>query len=171
MDKDARAAAWRVINAAILASSPPSVTPEMRTDYTWYPKTSRGQQNVSRLGEALSKVQGHLCASCGMPMYGKRPPMRASVDHVVPKGKGGSNDIGNLVAMHVDCNNKKADRMPTGCERLWLEVIRAKWAEVPTKPELLALKANENGLPERIGRCAEEPLRPHFAAPLRAARS
>lgn len=69
----------------------------------------------------LLKRQHGRCGICG---YRIRSIKHASIDHVVPKSKGGD-DYGNRVVAHVACNTRKADRMPTGCELLWLEVSKA----------------------------------------------
>ena len=35
-----------------------------------------------------------------------------TLDHYIPKSKGGSDDFSNLVSCCGDCNNKKGDKMP-----------------------------------------------------------
>jgi 5-methylcytosine-specific restriction endonuclease McrA len=37
-----------------------------------------------------------------------------TVDHVIPRSKGGTNHQSNMVAMCHDCNQAKADRLPAG---------------------------------------------------------
>jgi len=51
--------------------------------------------------------QGGLCWLCRKPMRAKD----ATVDHVVPRARGGSNARGNLVAAHARCNVKKGARV------------------------------------------------------------
>jgi hypothetical protein len=37
-------------------------------------------------------------------------PMGPSIDHVVPRSKGGTNDLANLRLTHWTCNNKRGNR-------------------------------------------------------------
>lgn len=48
------------------------------------------------------------CLYCGIPLdkYG------ASIDHLIPRAKGGTNDLDNLVLSCKDCNNDKKDMLP-----------------------------------------------------------
>jgi len=96
------------------------------------PKAQRPKR-IRRYGEALPLLkrmvieQAGRCASCGQPLTlensdrGECP----TVDHVVPRARGGANR-GNRVAMHGRCNNLKSDRMPNGCERLMLIVVNTR---------------------------------------------
>lgn len=52
---------------------------------------------------------GRVCRYCGRAA--------TTVDHVVPKIKGGSDDLGNLVAACVRCNTSKGDRPAPGRRR------------------------------------------------------
>ncbi|MGK9369051.1 HNH endonuclease [Melioribacter sp. Ez-97] len=54
----------------------------------------------------ILKRDGHRCAYCG------RGDLPLTVDHVVPKSRGGSDTWENLVAACLPCNNKKGDRTP-----------------------------------------------------------
>lgn len=47
----------------------------------------------------------HRCAYCGRGA--------ATVDHVLPRSRGGSDTWDNLVACCIRCNNQKGDRTPT----------------------------------------------------------
>lgn len=46
-------------------------------------------------------------------------PNRATVDHVVPKSKGGSNRIDNLVTACARCNTAKGNRAWPGMPKKW----------------------------------------------------
>lgn len=46
----------------------------------------------------------------------------ATVDHVVPRSKGGLNRNNRLLACRP-CNEKKADRLPKPCELLYLRAV------------------------------------------------
>lgn len=50
----------------------------------------------------------HACRYCG----GMAPDVKLTVDHVMPKALGGSDDPSNLVAACRDCNYGKASTMP-----------------------------------------------------------
>lgn len=50
----------------------------------------------------------HACRYCGQ----MAPEVKLTVDHVMPKALGGSDDPGNLVAACRDCNSGKASTMP-----------------------------------------------------------
>lgn len=63
------------------------------------PGTAAGR----RIREYLIKRQEGKCAYCG------REDQRLSVDHIIPRAKGGSARIGNLAIVCVDCNSRKAD--------------------------------------------------------------
>lgn len=52
----------------------------------------------------------HYCGSQG----------KLTLDHVVPRSKGGGNSLGNLVACCPECNGKKADLDP---EQWWDKVM------------------------------------------------
>lgn len=62
-----------------------------------------------------------ICRYCG------RTWEIMTVDHVIPRSKGGTNDPENLVAACQPCNSLKADRTPeeAGMELSWKEVPRA----------------------------------------------
>jgi len=86
----------------------------------------------------LLEAQNNHCGICGTrlpPFKGVMladPMTRPTIDHVVPRSKGGRN-YRNIVAAHERCNNRKADRMPTGCELLWLNVVNSKLTPSPTR--------------------------------------
>lgn len=82
----------------------------------------------------IARAQGGLCAGCAQPLNlaKKTKPSHAdapTIDHVAAKSGGGSPHLGNVIVMHRKCNNRKADRAPTGCERLWLETVNAKLSD------------------------------------------
>ena len=54
----------------------------------------------------ILRRDGHKCAYCG------RSDLTLTIDHVVPKARGGGDTWENLVAACVKCNNKKGDRTP-----------------------------------------------------------
>jgi 5-methylcytosine-specific restriction endonuclease McrA len=59
------------------------------------------------------------CGICGLPIVKES---QITQDHVVSKAKGGSNER-NSVPAHGPCNQRKANRDPTGCELIALMVV------------------------------------------------
>lgn len=49
------------------------------------------------------------CRYCGEKLLRKA---EATVDHVIPRSRGGSNKMSNLVTACVPCNQGKADKLP-----------------------------------------------------------
>ncbi|MBI5729965.1 MAG: HNH endonuclease [Ignavibacteriales bacterium] len=54
----------------------------------------------------ILKRDGHKCAYCG------RADLPLTLDHVIPRSKGGDDSWENLVAACLPCNNRKGDRTP-----------------------------------------------------------
>jgi len=63
----------------------------------------------------LMKIWGNKCVYCGVPVF-IRPnnvnKAKATVDHFIPKSKGGGLGINNLVLCCVSCNSAKTNTMP-----------------------------------------------------------
>lgn len=62
----------------------------------------------------LADRDGTACGICGLvvDMTLRAPdPRRASVDHILPRALGGSNDPENLQLAHLRCNSGKRDRV------------------------------------------------------------
>ena len=65
-----------------------------------------GKRNAIILFNII-KYKRLTCELCGKPL-GKRS--RKTLDHRVPKCRGGSNDFDNLQLAHYGCNHAKADK-------------------------------------------------------------
>lgn len=52
----------------------------------------------------LCQADALTCALCGEPITKRH---EISVDHIVPKSKGGATDYHNFQPAHARCNNKK----------------------------------------------------------------
>lgn len=65
---------------------------------------------------------GHCCQYCGQSL----PPSQLSIDHVVPRSRGGETSWENIVASCVGCNTKKGGRTP--------QEARMKLNTTPKKP-------------------------------------
>jgi 5-methylcytosine-specific restriction endonuclease McrA len=66
----------------------------------------RPQKRVVLTRRNIVKRDGHRCQYCGQ----SRTAM--TVDHVIPKNRGGDDSWENLVCACVRCNNRKGDRTP-----------------------------------------------------------
>jgi 5-methylcytosine-specific restriction endonuclease McrA len=74
------------------------------------------------LVERIAEIQGHRCSLCGRS-FGNGPDA-PTVEHVVPRARGGRNARNRLVA-HSACNNAKGDRMPSQRELVLLANVNA----------------------------------------------
>jgi 5-methylcytosine-specific restriction endonuclease McrA len=52
----------------------------------------------------------------GMCMYCGKKTLELTLDHIIPRSRGGLNTWENLVAACGDCNRKKGDRTPAECD-------------------------------------------------------
>ena len=78
---------------------------------------------------AIWKMQNLRCAGCGeraYPHLGNGHSRQLTIDEVVPRAKGGKRELGNQLVMHQACNAKKADRLPNGCDLIWLALVNAR---------------------------------------------
>lgn len=75
-----------------------------------------------RYGKKLISIHGNYCYYCGEELVepreidpnfdfcGKDVRMMATVDHVIPRSKGGKTNMDNLVPCCFTCNATKRDR-------------------------------------------------------------
>lgn len=56
----------------------------------------------------------YKCGICNkkVDMACKKGPNRPSVDHIIPKSKGGIDHLDNYQLAHEACNQRKGDKMP-----------------------------------------------------------
>ena len=73
----------------------------VRTDLDQLPKYNAASHKKSLYGE-----QGGACNGCGHHF----PAHALAIDHIIPRAKGGSDDIGNLQLLCSGCNSVKGDR-------------------------------------------------------------
>lgn len=60
-------------------------------------------KRAKKLRERLSEAQNHRCCYCGCDIRNG-----ATIEHVISRYRGGSNDWGNLVASCDPCNQKSS---------------------------------------------------------------
>lgn len=63
---------------------------------------------------SLAEERGTRCGFCGLDVdmaLRKPDPMRASVDHVIPRSRGGTDERSNLQLCHLRCNSIKGARL------------------------------------------------------------
>lgn len=68
--------------------------------------------------EAILKRDGNQCAWCGVTFTDENP---STLDHVIPRSRGGSNHIRNLVLACNDCQQQR------GCDHIpeWIGSVDA----------------------------------------------
>lgn len=74
----------------------------------------------------LWRAQGKCCAVCGdamVPASIYHPTRGWTIEHVYPRSSKRYYADGNKLVSHSQCNWRKGDRQPTGCEVLLLHVV------------------------------------------------
>lgn len=82
-----------------------------------------------RVLATLCEIQDGICSLCGRPVVNER----GSIDHTDPLYLNGYDGPGNWTFAHRDCNIRKANDEPTGCEIIWLFAVNARLGEGPTR--------------------------------------
>ncbi|MFD2840105.1 HNH endonuclease [Populibacterium corticicola] len=73
--------------------------------------SGRAAQVLLRRVLATYGSQCHLCQHpIDVRLLGQRHPDGPSVDHLIPRSKGGTNDMGNLRPAHQRCNSRRGNR-------------------------------------------------------------
>ena len=74
-----------------------------------------------KLLKALRARDGDACWRCNRPMRFEGLPNKgkaATIEHYVPRSKGGGDELDNLRLCHVGCNRHLADHPPEQKERM-----------------------------------------------------
>jgi len=93
---------------------------------------------VSRVPFSKKNVivrDGFKCAYCG------NDKVRLTIDHIIPKSRGGQTDFENCVSSCRPCNNRKGNKTPSEV-RMYLKVK----AFQPTISEFLRMKVKKLGI-------------------------
>jgi len=107
--------------------------------YVYVPFTQRIDTTSSASFGAVLDRDRRTCIYCGH--------RGTTVDHIMPKSRGGGNTWGNLAACCWSCNNIKADRTP---EEAGMKLL---WEPRPPKDAFAALNRffqSSDALPEEI---------------------
>lgn len=62
---------------------------------------------IGKQREKLIKRDGLLCALCRLPIISEQ---QATVDHDIPRSKGGRSNLRNLQLAHKSCNGRKSNK-------------------------------------------------------------
>ena len=97
-------------------------------------------RTIYRTGVAFCKKNvlirdGFRCAYCGSAKF------RLTIDHIIPKSRGGKSNFENCVAACKPCNTKKGNRLPSQMS-MYLKVKPRQ----PTVSEFLRLKLYKLGI-------------------------
>lgn len=83
----------------------------------------------------IFKRDGYICQYCSKKTFGKD----ATIDHILPRSRGGRHRWENVVCCCKSCNEKKADRKPEECGMRLLSTPK-----VPKAREILTYNIGEN---------------------------
>lgn len=71
------------------------------------------KQKKHTIKRIILEKTGGVCAKCGKPL----PLEKTTIDHLIPKYRGGTDDMSNLIPMCKRCNKQKGSRI-VGVEEL-----------------------------------------------------
>lgn len=91
-----------------------------------YPQAQAVKESKITVGRGFRGIlerDKHICQYCGPD-----GPRATTIDHVIPRSRGGGSNPGNLVACCFRCNQKKADRTPEEAGMPLIQPIRSfRW--------------------------------------------
>lgn len=95
-------------------------------------------REISFSNRAIYKRDGYICQYC----HKRKPEKELSLDHVLPKSRGGKTNFENCVTACLKCNNNKADRTPEEIGlKLKTPLNRPKWSPIFDVPNNKRLKS------------------------------
>lgn len=97
---------------------------------------------MAKLRVLVTRAHGWRCWLCQRPISPTLPgtdPMGLSLDHVLPRSRGGSDDVANLRPAHLSCNQGRRNRLASTVRRGHLRVTEsnADWFAVDDDPRFL----------------------------------
>ena len=119
----------KVINSVDKTFKAPAVLVLIKVIRTIY----RGKVPFSRKNVLIR--DRFKCAYCGKSNKG------LTIDHMIPKSKGGKTDFDNCVACCKDCNTKKGSRMP---REAGMRLIKRPYQ--PTISEFVRIRLRQSGV-------------------------
>jgi 5-methylcytosine-specific restriction endonuclease McrA len=98
-------------------------------------RKTRAPKLIRSVGETMQQrillyiAQEGRCGLCGEEMQGSA--LVFSLDHVIPRSLAGADGLGNLLLCHGECNGRKTNDAPTGCEMVWLLNVNSRLSVHP----------------------------------------
>ncbi len=129
----------------------PSVTIPMPSVIRIARQIKRPLPEVKLSRQSLMARDRHTCQYCG------KRSKHLTVDHVIPRERGGRHDWDNLVACCMACNNRKRNRTPREAD---MSLIRK-----PSRPRFipyLSFATMRQALQNEVWRDYLEPFAPHL---------
>jgi hypothetical protein len=133
------------------------VAPSRRAAARRAPRLRQQPARTERLGQAVAR-QGGRCFWCGRPFDALVTP---TIDHVVPRAKGGPSWSENEVAACHRCNAERGHTAPVDW---WEECSRRGWVAGAAEPLRVVLDGLADAIVERGGQWR---ARPYVAGQLR----
>lgn len=85
---------------------------------------------------ALRWAQASVCAGCGSHVPSSKRlkrfhPDYPTFDHVITRSDGGQRKLNNGLLKHQRCNQSRGSKPPTGCDLIWLDLVRERLLKRP----------------------------------------
>ena len=93
----------------------------------WFLPPWQHARTARRAKAKLRAIHGDLCWLCGHEMRFEGPPncgKAATIEHLMPRARGGGWEMDNLRLCHVGCNRHLGDRTPEEKERIRIKRMR-----------------------------------------------
>lgn len=87
-------------------------------------------RKIARLANQVVATYGSTCWLCGNPIdltAAKKSPWGLTVDHVLPRSRGGTDDLCNLRPAHHRCNVKRQAKPVKAPAVARAPVVRSDW--------------------------------------------
>lgn len=135
--------AMKVVGDGLIRSQHLAIVPPEVVVLTAY--EGRGERSVVFSRKNIFKRDRYTCQYCG----GQPGPEELTIDHVMPRSRGGTSTWENCLLACVDCNKRKADKTP--------EEAKMPPRKVPKKPSWKTLsqvhpKARRESWEQFLGR-------------------
>lgn len=113
-----------------------------------HPAASGGKWCRKDKRHAIYLRDGHTCCYCGRAIIAGvhvSVPGAATLEHIVPKVEGGSDDADNLATVCVGCNSSKGAQSM----RSWLKVLRSRGVDTDAVRREIRNRTGRNLAPFR----------------------